>query len=147
LKLRPNPERQVIEKLIDYEQFCGIPQARAAEEKDKSAIAEITVRELKDLMEHGADAYVLIDVRNVNEYEIARIPGAVLVPLPEIERGSGIEKVRELAKNYKVIAHCKMGGRSARALNILKEAGIEGINVKGGIAAWSKEVDPSVPEY
>jgi adenylyltransferase/sulfurtransferase len=147
LKLRPNPERPVIEKLIDYEQFCGIPQARAAEEKDKSAIAEITVKELKDLMEHGADAYVLIDVRNVNEYEIARIPGAVLVPLPEIERGSGIEKVRELAKNYKVIAHCKMGGRSARALNILKEAGIEGINVKGGIAAWSKEVDPSVPEY
>ena len=147
LKLRPNPERPVIEKLIDYEQFCGIPQAKAAEEQSKAAIPEITVKELKDLIDKGADAFVLIDVRNVNEYEIARIPGSVLIPLPEIEQGSGIEKVRELAKNYKVLAHCKMGGRSARALNLLKEAGIEGTNVVGGITAWSREVDSSVPEY
>jgi adenylyltransferase/sulfurtransferase len=147
LKLRPNPERPVIEKLIDYEQFCGIPQAKAVEEQSKAAIPEITVKELKDLMDKGADAFVLIDVRNVNEYEIASIPGSVLIPLPDIEQGSGIEKVRELAKNYKVLAHCKMGGRSARALNLLKEAGIEGTNVVGGITAWSREVDSSVPEY
>ena len=147
LKLRPNPERPVIDKLVDYEQFCGIPQAQAAAAQEQSAIPEISVKDLKELMDHGADAFVLIDVRNVNEYEIARIPGSVLVPLPEIEEGPGVEKVKALAKEHKVIAHCKMGGRSAKALNILKEAGIEGTNVKGGITAWSQEVDPSVPQY
>ncbi|HAC64477.1 MAG TPA: molybdenum cofactor biosynthesis protein MoeB [Cyanothece sp. UBA12306] len=147
LKLRPNPERPVINKLIDYEQFCGIPQAKAAEAEEKAAIPEITVKELKELMDHGADAFVLIDVRNINEYQIARIPGSILVPLPDIEEGKGIEKIRELSQNHKVIAHCKMGGRSAKALGILKEVGILGTNVKGGITAWSVEVDPSVPQY
>ncbi|MEM8781202.1 MAG: molybdopterin-synthase adenylyltransferase MoeB [Cyanobacteria bacterium P01_G01_bin.49] len=147
LKLRPNPKRPVIEKLIDYEQFCGIPQAKAAEAQEQSAIPEMTVKDLKELMDHGADGFVLIDVRNVNEYEIARIPGSILVPLPDIEEGKGVEKVRELAKDHKLIAHCKMGGRSAKALNILKNAGIEGTNIKGGITAWSQEVDPSVPQY
>ncbi|MDJ0511625.1 MAG: molybdopterin-synthase adenylyltransferase MoeB [Crocosphaera sp.] len=147
LKLRPNPERPVIEELVDYEQFCGIPQAQAAESEEKAAIAEISVSELKDLMDHGADAFVLIDVRNVNEYEIARIPGSVLVPLPEIEQGPGVDKVKELAKQHRLIAHCKMGGRSAKALKILQEAGVEGTNVKGGITAWSQEVDPNVPQY
>ncbi|MGK7885481.1 MAG: molybdopterin-synthase adenylyltransferase MoeB [Crocosphaera sp.] len=147
LKLRPNPERPVIEKLVDYEQFCGIPQAQAAATEEKAAIPEISVKDLKDLMDHGADAFVLIDVRNVNEYEIARIPGSILVPLPDIEQGSGIDKVKELAKDHRLIAHCKMGGRSAKALKILQEAGIEGTNVKGGITAWSQEVDPNVPQY
>ncbi|EAZ92662.1 molybdopterin-synthase adenylyltransferase MoeB [Crocosphaera chwakensis] len=147
LKLRPNPERPVIEQLVDYEQFCGIPQAQAAETEEKAAIPEISVTDLKELMDHGADAFVLIDVRNVNEYEIARIPGSVLVPLPDIEQGSGVEKVKELAKDHRVIAHCKMGGRSAKALKILQDAGIEGTNVKGGITAWSQEVDPNVPQY
>ncbi len=147
LKLRPNPEPPVIKELVDYEQFCGIPQAQAAETEEKAAIPEISVSELKDLMDHGADAFVLIDVRNVNEYEIARIPGSVLVPLPEIEQGAGVDKVKELAKEHRLIAHCKMGGRSAKALKILQEAGIEGTNVKGGITAWSQEVDPNVPQY
>ena len=147
LKLRPNPERPVIEELVDYEQFCGIPQAQAEEAEDKSAIPEITVKDLKELMDHGADAFVLIDVRNVNEYEIARIPGSVLVPLPEIEDGSGVEKVKTLVKDHRLIAHCKMGGRSAKALKILQNAGIKGTNVKGGITAWSQEVDPNVPQY
>ncbi|ACB52015.1 molybdopterin biosynthesis MoeB protein [Crocosphaera subtropica ATCC 51142] len=147
LKLRPNPERPVIEQLVDYEQFCGIPQAQAAETEEKAAIPEISVTDLKELMDHGADAFVLIDVRNVNEYEIARIPGSVLVPLPDIEQGSGVQKVKELAKDHRVIAHCKMGGRSAKALKILQDAGINGTNVKGGITAWSQEVDPDVPQY
>ncbi|MDJ0728639.1 MAG: molybdopterin-synthase adenylyltransferase MoeB [Crocosphaera sp.] len=147
LKLRPNPEPPIIEELVDYEQFCGIPQAQAAATEEKAAIPEISVKDLKELMEHGADAFVLIDVRNVNEYEIARIPGSVLVPLPDIEQGSGVQKVKELAKDHRVIAHCKMGGRSAKALKILQEAGIEGTNVKGGITAWSQEVDPDVPQY
>ncbi len=147
LKLRPNPERPVIEKLIDYEQFCGIPQAKAQEAQQQQAIPEMSVRDLKQLLDSGEDGFVLIDVRNPHEYEIARIPGAVLIPLPEIEQGPGVDKVRELVNGHRLIAHCKMGGRSAKALAILKQAGIEGTNVVGGITAWSREVDASVPEY
>ncbi|BAU10698.1 hypothetical protein LEP3755_11890 [Leptolyngbya sp. NIES-3755] len=149
LKLRPNPVRPVIEKLVDYEEFCGIPQAKAAEEQEKANMQEMTVQELKALIDSGAIGkdYVLLDVRNPNEYQIAQIPGSVLVPLPDIENGSGVEKVKELLNGHQLIAHCKMGGRSAKAIGILKSAGIDGINVKGGITAWSREVDPSVPEY
>jgi sulfur-carrier protein adenylyltransferase/sulfurtransferase len=147
LKLRPNPVRPVIEKLIDYEMFCGIPQAKAAEAEQQSMLAEMTVTELKQLMDSGADDFVLIDVRNPNEYEIAKIPGAILIPLPDIENGKGIEQVKAALNGHRLIAHCKMGGRSAKALAILKEAGIEGTNVKGGIQAWSREVDSSVLEY
>ncbi|MGB3693006.1 MAG: molybdopterin-synthase adenylyltransferase MoeB [Spirulinaceae cyanobacterium] len=148
LKLRPNPERPVIEKLIDYQEFCGIPQAKAEEEKQKTAMDEMTVQELKELLDSGKDDYLLIDVRNPNEYEIAQIPGAVLIPLPEIEEGPGIEKVQGMLNGHRLIAHCKMGGRSARALAILNQTvGLEGTNVVGGIRAWSQEIDPSVPEY
>ena len=147
LKLRPNPVRPVIEKLIDYEMFCGIPQAQAAEAEQQSMLAEMTVTELKQLIDSGADDFVLIDVRNPNEYEIAKIPGAILIPLPDIEQGKGIEQVKAALNGHRLIAHCKMGGRSAKALAILKEAGIEGTNVKGGIQAWSREVDSSVLEY
>ncbi|NEQ65462.1 MAG: molybdopterin-synthase adenylyltransferase MoeB [Symploca sp. SIO2D2] len=147
LKLRPNPERPVIEKLIDYEQFCGIPQAKAEEAKRQTDMQEITVQELKELLDSSQDDFVLLDVRNPHEYDIAKIPGSVLVPLPDIENGLGVTKVKELLNGHKLIAHCKMGGRSAKALGILKEAGIEGTNVKGGITAWSREIDSSVPEY
>lgn len=147
LKLRPNPIRPVIEKLIDYEQFCGIPQAKAEEAKQQMESQEMTVKDLKELLDSGAKDFVLLDVRNPNEYDIAKIPGSVLVPLPEIENGNGVAKVKEILNGHRLIAHCKMGGRSAKALAILKEAGIVGTNVKGGITAWSKEIDPSVPEY
>jgi adenylyltransferase/sulfurtransferase len=147
LKLRPNPERPVIEKLVDYEQFCGIPQAKAEAAQQQAAIAEMTVLELQALISSGAKDFLLLDVRNPNEYEIARIPGSVLVPLPDIENGPGISKVRDLLNGHRLIAHCKMGGRSAKALGLLKQAGIEGTNVKGGITAWSREIDPAVPEY
>ncbi|MBD1996141.1 molybdopterin-synthase adenylyltransferase MoeB [Leptolyngbya sp. FACHB-541] len=147
LKLRPNPVRPVIEKLIDYEEFCGIPQAQAAEAEEKAGMSEMSVTELKQLLDSDADDFVLLDVRNPHEYEIAKIPGSVLVPLPEIENGDGVAKVKELLNGHRLIAHCKMGGRSAKALAILKESGIEGTNVAGGITAWSREVDPSVPEY
>ncbi len=141
LKLRPNPERPPIEKLIDYQQFCGIPQAQ------ETNVPEMTVQELKQLMEQNADDYVLIDVRNPNEYEIAKIPGATLIPLSDLEDGDGVEKVKQLMNGHRLIAHCKMGGRSAKALQILKDAGVEGTNLKGGIRAWSQEIDSSVPEY
>ncbi len=147
LKLRPNPIRPVIDKLIDYEQFCGIPQAKAEEAKQQMEIQEMTVKELKALLDSGAKDFVLLDVRNPHEYEIAKIPGSVLVPLPDIENGDGVAKVKELLNGHRLIAHCKLGGRSAKALAILKEAGITGTNVKGGINAWSQEVDTSVPQY
>ncbi|MBD1872523.1 molybdopterin-synthase adenylyltransferase MoeB [Nodosilinea sp. FACHB-131] len=147
LKLRPNPVRPVIEKLIDYDEFCGIPQARMEAEKELAEISEMTVTELKQVLDSGADDVVLLDVRNPNEYEIARIPGSVLVPLPDIENGDGVDQVKNLVNGHRLIVHCKMGGRSAKALGILKQHGIEGTNVKGGITAWSKEVDASVPEY
>lgn len=147
LKLRPNPVRPVIEKLIDYEFFCGIPQAKAEEAKRQMEMSEMSVQELKELLDSSSDDVLLLDVRNPNEYEIARIPGSVLVPLPDIESGEGVTKVKELLNGHRLIAHCKLGGRSAKALGILKEAGIEGTNVKGGITAWSREVDSSVPEY
>jgi molybdopterin/thiamine biosynthesis adenylyltransferase/rhodanese-related sulfurtransferase len=147
LKLRPNPIRPVIEKLIDYEQFCGIPQAKAQEAKQQMEMSEMTVQELKELLDSGVKDFVLLDVRNPHEYEIAKIPGSVLIPLPDIENGDGVTKVKEILNGHRLIAHCKLGGRSAKALAILKEAGIEGTNVKGGINAWSKEIDPSVPEY
>ncbi len=147
LKLRPNPIRPVIEKLIDYEQFCGIPQAKAQEAAEQEKMTEMTVVELKALIDSNANDYILIDVRNPNEYQIANIPNSVLIPLPDIENGAAIPKIKELVNGYRLIAHCKMGGRSAKALAILKDAGIEGINVKGGISAWSREVDSTVPEY
>lgn len=147
LKLRPNPERPVIEKLIDYEMFCGIPQAKAAEAEQQASIAEISVTELKQILDSGSKDYLLLDVRNPHEYEIARIPGSLLIPLPDIETGDGVAKVKEALNGHKLIVHCKSGMRSAKALGILKQAGIDGTNVKGGILAWSKEVDPSVPPY
>jgi len=147
LKLRPNPERPIIEKLIDYQQFCGIPQAKAMEEATQSTIAEMTVKDLKTLLDSGADDFLLLDVRNPHEYEIAQIPGALLVPLPDLENGTGIPKVQEALGNKRLIAMCKLGGRSMKALAILKEKGMEGTNVKGGITAWSQEIDSSVPLY
>ncbi|QFZ92545.2 molybdopterin-synthase adenylyltransferase MoeB [Synechococcus elongatus] len=148
LKLRPNPERPVIDRLIDYQEFCGIPQAKAAEAAATDSIPEISVTELKTILDRQDPDVLLIDVRNPHEAEIATIPGAVLVPLPDIEAGAGVETVRELLNSKRqLIVHCKMGGRSAKALGILKEAGINGTNVAGGINAWSQDVDPSVPQY
>ncbi len=151
LKLQPNPVRPIIDKLIDYEEFCGIPQAKAAEAEAQSGMQEINVTELKQLLDSPIDSptrdFVLLDVRNPHEVDIATIPGAVLVPLPDIENGQGVQQVKDLVGNKKLIVHCKAGGRSAKAIGILKHHGIEGTNVIGGITAWSREVDPSVPEY
>jgi molybdopterin/thiamine biosynthesis adenylyltransferase len=95
LKLRPNPVRPVIEKLIDYQEFCGIPQAAAAQ-ADQSQLPEMTVEELKQIIDSGAEDYLIVDVRNPNEWEIGRIPGTVLMPLPEIENGDGVSKIKSM---------------------------------------------------
>jgi len=146
LKLRPNPERPVIEKLIDYQEFCGVGGSAPGQE-EAGAVASVGVVELKALLNGDNSGLVLIDVRNPPEAEIAAIPGATLIPLDQIESGSAIERLRELAAGKQLYVHCKLGGRSAKALIALKRHGIEGINVTGGIDAWSQEVDPSVPRY
>ena len=146
LKLRPSPERPVIDKLIDYQEFCGVGGTAPGQE-EAGAVENISVRELKSLLDAGADDLLLLDVRMPQEAEIASIPGAVLVPLDQIENGSAIEQVRQLSAGKRLYAHCKLGGRSAKALIALKREGIQGINVSGGIDAWSQEIDSSVQRY
>lgn len=146
LKLRKNPATPPITELIDYEQFCGIPQAQAEEQASQSEMVEITVADLKARIDAQKD-FVLIDVRNPNEWEIGRIPGAQLIPLPQIENGDGVEQVRQLVNGSELIVHCKSGMRSAKALGILQAAGIQGKNLKGGILAWAEAYDPSIPKY
>jgi len=146
LKLRPSPERPVIDKLIDYQEFCGVGGTAPGQE-EAGAVESISVAELKTLLDTSSDELVLLDVRMPQEAEIATIPGAVLVPLDQIENGTAIEQVRALAAGKRLYAHCKLGGRSAKALIALKREGIEGINVSGGIDAWSQEIDPSVQRY
>lgn len=104
---------------------------------------EITAIELKEKMDAGEDIQ-LIDVRQPDEYAFARIEGAKLIPLGEI-----IARMKELDPNRTTVVQCKMGGRSARAIEALKHYGYEGelINLSGGITAWSNDVDQSIPKY
>ncbi|MBM5821950.1 MAG: molybdopterin-synthase adenylyltransferase MoeB [Cyanobacteria bacterium K_Offshore_surface_m2_011] len=146
LKLRPNPERPVIDKLIDYQEFCGVGGSAPGQE-EAGSVATISVSELKTLLDGSQDDLLLLDVRNPPEAEIAVIPGAVLVPLDRIESGEAIEEVRRLASGKRLYVHCKLGGRSAKALIALGRHGIDGVNVQGGIDAWSQEVDTDVPRY
>ncbi|MGD9562676.1 MAG: molybdopterin-synthase adenylyltransferase MoeB [Pyrinomonadaceae bacterium] len=145
LKLQKDPncplcgDNPTIKELIDYEEFCGLK----APIEEKPAFEEITATELKGLFDRGED-FQLIDVREPHEYEIARIPGAKLIPLGEI-----VNRICEIEKGKTTVVQCKGGVRSAKAIGYLKDAGFEGrlINLKGGIGAWSQEVDSSVPRY
>jgi adenylyltransferase/sulfurtransferase len=140
------PERPVIEGLIDYQEFCGVGGSAPGQE-EAGSVPSITVAELKTIIDGRVEDLLLLDVRNPHEADIAVIPGSVLVPLDRIESGEAIEDVRRLAEGRKLYVHCKLGGRSAKALIALGRHGIEGVNVAGGINAWSEEVDPSVPRY
>ncbi len=146
LKLRPSAERPVIEKLIDYQEFCGVGGTAPGQE-EAGAVISISVKELQVLLAGDVSGLVLVDVRNPPEAQIATIPGALLIPLDRIESGEAVEEVRRLAEGKTLYVHCKLGGRSAKALIALARHGIEGVNVAGGINAWSQEVDPSVPLY
>ncbi|MEM9535481.1 MAG: molybdopterin-synthase adenylyltransferase MoeB [Cyanobacteria bacterium P01_A01_bin.3] len=146
LKLRKNPATPPITELIDYEQFCGIPQAAAAEAEGSDEIPELDVSDLKERMDGGKD-FVLIDVRNPHEYDICNIEGAELIPLSDIENGDGVDRVRELTNGSELIVHCKSGMRSMKALKALQTAGIKGKNLKGGILAWGDAYDPTIPRY
>jgi molybdopterin/thiamine biosynthesis adenylyltransferase/rhodanese-related sulfurtransferase len=141
LKLRKNPECICATgdvKLIDYEQFCGIPKQPEAPPMS----AEISPKEVKALIDAKED-FVLIDVREVHEFQIGRIPTSTLIPLGDLPK-----KVAELDPNANYVLHCKMGGRSAKGCDVLRQAGFKNVrNMTGGILAWSDQVDPSVPKY
>jgi molybdopterin/thiamine biosynthesis adenylyltransferase/rhodanese-related sulfurtransferase len=145
LKLRKNPDCPVCgthptqKGLIDYAEFCGVRGEEAP--STVTNIPEITPRELKARLDKGEDIYVL-DVREPHEYQICNINGH-LIPLGELP-----QRVHELDSSKEIVAHCKSGKRSAQAVEFLRGAGFKKIqNLKGGILAWSDEVDPSVPKY
>ncbi len=134
---------RTIHELIDYEQFCGMPAVEGiAPVPHSNGVPEITVGELKGYLDAKRD-FDLVDVREPQEYEIARIPGARLIPLGELPR-----RIHELDSSREIVLHCKVGARSAKAGKLLYDAGFRKIkNVAGGIDAWSHEIDPSVPAY
>ncbi|MFZ0738989.1 MAG: molybdopterin-synthase adenylyltransferase MoeB [Candidatus Acidiferrales bacterium] len=145
LKLRKNPdcpicgEHRTITKLIDYAEFCGIRGEEAP--ASQSTVPEITPRELKARLDRGDDLYIL-DVREPHEYQICNI-GGHLIPLGDLSR-----RVNELDSSREIVAHCRSGKRSAEAAEFLRKAGFRKIwNLKGGILAWSDEVDSTVPKY
>jgi sulfur-carrier protein adenylyltransferase/sulfurtransferase len=150
LKLRKDPncpvcgESPTIKELIDYEEFCGLrprPDDKAAAEA--ASIEEITAADLKRWLD-STPSLQIIDVRELHEVEIARIPGTKLIPLGQV-----VDRMGEIEPNVDTVVHCKGGVRSAKAIQALKNAGFSGrlINLKGGITAWSDDVDPRVPKY
>jgi adenylyltransferase/sulfurtransferase len=150
LRLRKDPECPVcgtnptVTKLIDYEQFCGLrPEPQAAQATGAGvSTTEITPVELKKRLDAG-DKLFILDVREPNEYQINRIPGSMLIPLGELPR-----RYQELPRDVEIVAHCKMGGRSAKAQDFLKTVGFADVkNLKGGILEWIDKVDPSQPKY
>ncbi|MGH9377520.1 MAG: molybdopterin-synthase adenylyltransferase MoeB [Terriglobia bacterium] len=145
LKLRKNPgcpvcgEHPTITGLIDYEQFCGI---RGEEHHVETNVPEITPVELKHLIDSGKPP-VIIDVREPHEFQICRIPGSSLIPLGEVPA-----RMNELNTADDIVVHCRSGARSAKAVSFLMNSGFRKIkNLKGGILAWSDDVDPTVPKY
>jgi sulfur-carrier protein adenylyltransferase/sulfurtransferase len=147
IRVRPDPATPPITELVDYEAFCGMP-AREGSTGDTAGEGVIDVHELRRLLEardRGEADFVLVDVREAHERAIVTIPGAVHVPLARIEGG---EVLPELAAARRVVLHCKSGGRSERALNLLRAAGHpDVVHVGGGVLAWVREIDPDLPSY
>jgi molybdopterin/thiamine biosynthesis adenylyltransferase/rhodanese-related sulfurtransferase/molybdopterin converting factor small subunit len=147
LKLHKNPECPVcgthptIDKLVDYEQFCGLPSKSAAPATVVNGIPQMQVEELKRRRDAGEDPFVL-DVREPYEFSIAQI-GGHLIPLNDLP-----QRIRELNPNQEIVVQCKSGGRSQRAAEFLAQSGFKTVhNLAGGILAWSDKVDPKVPKY
>ena len=145
LKLRKNPDcpmcgaHPTITKLIDYAEFCGVRGEEAP--VPQTSVPEITPRELKARLDRGDDLYIL-DVREPHEYQICNL-GGHLIPLGDLSK-----RASELDSSREIVAHCRSGKRSAEAVEFLQRAGFRKVlNLKGGILAWSDEVDSSVPKY
>jgi sulfur-carrier protein adenylyltransferase/sulfurtransferase len=131
-------DHPTVTKLIDYQQFCGVVPASA----QPAAEGVIDPVEVKQKLDRGED-FMLIDVREPYEYQIARIPGARLIPLGDLPK-----RLSELNPNGEIVAHCRSGQRSQKAVDLMKQNGFKNVrNMTGGILAWSDKVDPSVPKY
>lgn len=128
---------------IDYAGFCGLPSANSTPASmSEPALPTLTVIELKSMRDRS-EPHFLLDVREPHEDVIAHIDGAVLIPLGELPA-----RLNEVPRDQKIVVHCKLGGRSAKAAAHLLANGFSDVwNVAGGITAWSKEVDPSIPTY
>ena len=147
LKLKKDPncpvcgEHPTITELIDYELFCGI-RGEEMEAKDLGREWEISPRALEEKLKAGDDL-VILDVRNPEEAQISRIPGSILIPLGELP-----ERVAELNTADQMVVHCRMGGRSAKAVEFLRSVGFKKVkNLVGGINAWAEEVDKTMARY
>ncbi|MCI0404311.1 MAG: molybdopterin-synthase adenylyltransferase MoeB [Acidobacteria bacterium] len=145
LKLRKNPDcpacgkNPTVTALIDYQEFCGVrgeEQAVAA-----AAVPEITVEELKQKLDAREDVFIL-DVREPHEYQICNLNG-YLLPLGDLPK-----RAHELDSSREIVAHCRSGVRSAKAVDFLRQAGFRKVkNLKGGILAWAEKIDPRMPKY
>ena len=134
-----------VTELIDYDAFCGVISDAAAEAARESTISVHDLKQMLDERERGERDFMLIDVREPVEWEIATIDGAVLIPKGEFLDGSALEK---LPHDKPIVLHCKVGGRSAEVLAVLHGAGFsDAVHVGGGINAWSLQVDPTTPYY
>jgi sulfur-carrier protein adenylyltransferase/sulfurtransferase len=144
LKLRKNPNcpacgtHPTVTKLIDYNEFCGI---RGEEKPEEATVSEIQVEELKRRLDAGEELFVL-DVREPHEYQICNI-GGYLIPLGDLPK-----RVHELDSSREIVAHCRSGVRSAKAVAFLRQTGFRKVhNLAGGILAWADRVDPEMPKY
>lgn len=136
-------EHPTLTDLVDYDAFCGVGGPDTSPDHPNAVmIPEITVHELKTRLE-SADEFILVDVREPEEHALCRLPDAILIPLGQLA-----ERLDELDQDADIVVHCKAGGRSAKAIELLISNGYENVcHVAGGINAWSKEIDPSVPHY
>ncbi|MFD1826078.1 adenylyltransferase/sulfurtransferase MoeZ [Mumia zhuanghuii] len=146
LKIRRDPNGEPPTALLeDYEAFCGVLSDDAADAAADSTISVTTLAGWLKEREEGTRDFVLVDVREPNEYEINKIPGSVLIPKGEFLAGNALEK---LPQDKQVVLQCKSGARSAEVLAILKGAGLEdAVHVGGGVVAWVNQIDPSQPSY
>jgi adenylyltransferase/sulfurtransferase len=155
LKVRKDPhcalcgEHPTVTGLIDYETFCGALSDEAAEAAAGSTISVTQLEHMLKERENGERDFVLVDVREPNEYDINRIPGSVLIPKGDFLNGSALEQLSGLSGGDKqIVMHCKTGVRSAETLAIVKGAGYaDAVHVGGGVAAWVDQIDPSQPAY
>ena len=156
LKVRKDPhcalcgENPTVTSLIDYETFCGAVSEEAADAAAGSTISVVQLEHMLKEREEGSRDFVLVDVREPNEYEINKIPGSVLIPKGEFLNGNAFDQLGELTDNGSkpLVLHCKSGVRSAEALAIAKGAGYsDAVHVGGGVVAWVNQIDPSQPSY
>ena len=148
MKVRRDPacpicgDNPTITELIDYQEFCGIPNESSESAKAQSQSEwDVTPKEVKTKLDRG-DSFVLLDVRQESEFEICNI-GGKLIPLDQLA-----DRMNELNAHDEIIVHCKMGGRSAKAVQMLRDSGFNNVhNMRGGITAWSEQIDPNVPKY